>query len=98
MTPRDDSQLTRMYETGSCDLEASEVARELVATDFIFQNTLYGELMEDFLRIVAHRVKRQSDLTWNQVWDVVRTYGPPCLKLICIMQSHVRIPNMSVKD
>ena len=92
MEPRGDSHLTRLYAEGKVDLHPAEVARELMATDFIFKNTLYGEIIEDFMREVAARVRRTYRLSWKATWDVVRVYAPPMLKLICLMQSGVRIP------
>lgn len=95
MQPREDSKLTDLYARGLLDaaLTADSVARELVATDFLYKNTLYPEILEDFLRGVANRCKRENpSLTWNQVWEIVRFYGPDVLKLMMCTHCCVTIP------
>jgi hypothetical protein len=92
MEPRSDSKLTRMFAEGSVNMYPDQVARELMATDFIYKFTLYGEMLEEFLRKVAARMKEQHDMTWTATWQIVRFYGPIALKLICLMQASQTIP------
>lgn len=94
MTPREDSKLTRMYVEGEVPFPPDVVARELLATDYIYKTTLYGEVIEDFLRRVASRLREEvPGLSWSATWDVVRFYGPIALKLLCLSTSGTRIPN-----
>jgi len=92
MEPRDDSKLTRLFVEGKVDWPVDVVARELMATDFIYKNTLYGEVIEEFMRGVADRLKRKHGLSWTATWDVVRFYAPIALKLILLDRCGVRIP------
>lgn len=93
MIPRNDSKLTILFCEEKIDWSAQEVARELIATDFIFSNTLYGEVIADFMRQVAGYIKkRYTKLTWTQVWDITRFYAPVALKLICLSTSGLAIP------
>lgn len=92
MTPRSDSKLTDLFVAGQLRQSADEVARELMATDFIFQHTLYGELSPEFFRAVAHRLRSKHNLSWKATWDVVRFYAPLALKLLCLGHAGLRIP------
>jgi len=92
MEPRDDSKLTRLFVEGKVDWPVDVVARELMATDFIYKNTLYGEVIEEFMRGVAERLKRKHRLSWTATWDVVRFYAPIALKLMLLDRCGVRIP------
>ncbi|RPF81921.1 MAG: hypothetical protein CBC65_001625 [Rhodothermaceae bacterium TMED105] len=92
MEPRKDSKLTEMFASGNLNMFPDQVARELMATDFIYKYTLYGELIEEFMRKVAGRLKCQYDLTWTSTWNIVRFYAPIGLKLICLLQTQRVIP------
>lgn len=95
MTPRSDSRLTHLFANQELDpcVTADQVARELLATDFIYKNTLYGEVIEEFMRGVADELRRVNpDLAWKDTWDIVRFYGPHALKLMCLSASGLRIP------
>lgn len=92
MKPRSDSKLTRMFVSGELPWSADVVARELMATDFIFKQTLYGELSERFFRAVAHRLRKRHRLSWTATWDIVRFYAPIALKLMCLGHCGLRIP------
>ena len=99
MVPRDDSKLTEMFANGETgNRQPDEVARELLATDYIYKKTLYGEIIEEFLRMVAHRLKEEHNLSWTATWSIVRFYGPMALKLICLMQTDESIPNCMPKE
>ena len=94
MEPRDDSKLTGLYASGQlCGMGPDEVARELVATDALYQTTLYGEVIEDVLRGMADRLRREHPgLTWTQTWTLVRFYGPIALKLLCCLRCPMTVP------
>lgn len=99
MQPRDDSKLTQLYADGSVYMNADEVARELMATDFLYKHTLYGEMIEDFLRGVAHRLRGMyPHLSWTSTWTIVRVYGPIALKLMCVSSTGLRIPERMPKS
>lgn len=93
MEPRGDSTLTEMYAQGQLYMSAQEVARELMATDFIYKNTLYGEVIEDFMREVADQLRQiHSPLSWTSTWTIVRAYAPNALKLMLLSSAGLRIP------
>lgn len=92
MTPRSDSKLTRMFADGEVDMSADEVARELVAVDFVYRHTLYGDVIEDFMRLVAARLRERHRISWPATWNIVRFYAPIALKLMCVNAAGVRIP------
>lgn len=98
MSPRPDSRLTQMFVEGLCPLPVDEVARELMCTDFIFKQTLYGETIEEFMKIVAARLKKRYRITWTATWTIVRFYAPIALKLICLSSSLQRIPDRMPED
>ena len=93
MEPRSDSRLTELYLNGQCPLAVPQVARELMCTDFIYRYTLYGEVIQEFMREVAARLKRKHRLSWSSTWTIVRFYAPIALKLICLSTSMQRIPD-----
>lgn len=92
MEPRNDSRLTKLYANGEISMSAAEVARELLATDFIYSNTLYGEVIEEFMRAVAKRIRAEYRLSWSSTWKIVSFYGPIALKLMCLGSAGVRVP------
>jgi hypothetical protein len=92
MEPRSDSQLTNMYINGEIDWPVDSVARELMATHFIYEETLYGEILQEFLRGVAHRIHIEYKLSWASTWKIVRFYGPMACKLLCVESAGVHIP------
>lgn len=92
MEPRGDSALTEMYARGEVAMTASEVARELMATDYIYKHTLYGEVIEDFMREVADNLRRMHALSWTATWTIVRAYAPMALKLMMLRSCGARIP------
>lgn len=93
MEPRDDSKLTQLYADGHVCMHPAEVARELLATDYIYKHTLYGEVIEAFLRRLADRLRARHALTWTATWNIVRFYGPIALKLMCLSATGERIPD-----
>jgi hypothetical protein len=92
MIPRDDSTLTDMYARGELCWSAQEVARELMATDFIYKNTLYGEIIEEFMRDVASNLRNVHDISWKATWTIVRAYAPMALKMMLMSSSSLKIP------
>ena len=95
MEPRSDSRLTQLYVDGALEgsWTAPQVARELMATDYIFKHTLYGEVIEVFLRKVAKRLRNMyPGLSWSATWTIVQFYGPIALKLMCLTSACTRIP------
>lgn len=96
MTPRDDSRLTELFATGQLPpyMTADVVARELMCTEFIYQNTLYGEVIEDYMRSVAASLRGRYKLSWGATWDITRFYAPMALKLMCVSSSGIRVPNV----
>ena len=94
MEPRSDSSLTLLYADGMTGfMSADEVARELVCTDYIYKNTLYGEVIEEYMRCVAGMVRAQYRLSWTSVWGIVRMYAPIALKMQMVSATGIRIPN-----
>lgn len=92
MEPRDDSALTERFAAGEADPEYAtpeEVAHELCVVDHIYRTTLYGEVIEDVMRGVAHRLREETGrrLPWGEVWRIVRFYVPTMLKVHCLRAS-----------
>lgn len=94
MEPREDSKLTELFADGLVPMPPDMVARELLCTDQIYQKTLYGELIEDFMRAVADRLRaRHPKLSWSATWTIVRFYGPIALKLLCVSSAGLVLPD-----
>ena len=96
MTPRDDSRLTELYARGELPphMTADVVARELLCTDFVYRHTLYGEIIEEYMRQVAQRLHDAYRLSWSATWNVTRFYAPIALKLMCVSACGLRVPNI----
>lgn len=96
MTPRGDSRLTELFATGQLPpyMTADLVARELMCTDFVYKNTLYGEVIEDYMRAVATSLRATHKLSWDATWNITRFYAPIALKLMCVSSSGIRVPNV----
>lgn len=91
MEPRQDSKLTLAYAHGDVEPEyatAEAVAHELVMVDRIYQTTLYSVILEDAMRGIANRLKKEvRHISWNDVWRIVRFYAPTILKLYCLRKA-----------
>ena len=100
MTPRNDSRLTELFCKNELSPEwtADIVARELVATDFIYKQTLYGDVIEEFMRGVAYELRTRHRLSWTKTWEIVRFYAPFGLKLLCLERCGLSIPNVTTSD
>ena len=95
MEPRTDSRLTQLYVDGKLPphVTPQEVARELMSVDFIYKHTLYGELIEAFMRAFANRLRSEyPHLTWTQTWEMTRFHGPAALKLYMLLDCKLQIP------
>lgn len=90
---RCDSALASAFISGAlnCD-DPAAIARELKATDFIFTNSLYGELSDGFHKAVANKIKKQYRITWTSVWTITKFYARVALKLIMVINCGLRIP------
>jgi hypothetical protein len=95
MEPRDDSRLTQLFADGqTANMSVDEVARELMATDFIHRHTLYGDVIEDYMRAVATRLRAaHPGLSWTRTWEIVRAYAPIALKLMCLSSADLVVPD-----
>ena len=98
MTPRSDSRLTELYAHGKTRLSAREVARELMATHYIYKVTLYGESIEQYMRAVAQRIRDRYQISWSATWEVTRKFAPNALKLIMLLATGTRIPERLPDD
>jgi hypothetical protein len=98
MRPRHDSALTKQFVEGTTSMSAGEVARELMATHYIYTHTLYGEMMEDFMRAVAKRLRNMYKLSWKATWEIVPAYASNALKLIMLLRTGQRIPERLPDD
>ena len=98
MEPRQDSYLSKMYANNETDLSALDVVKELIAVDYIYKNTLYGETIEDYMRELASLIKKNYKLTWTQTWEIVKFYGPDSLKLMSIISTNTSIPPILEKN
>ena len=94
MVPRSDSRLTEFFARSELPpfMTADVVARELMCTDFVYRETLYGELIEEYMRCVARHLRDAYHLSWSATWNVTRFYAPIALKLMCVSSSGIRVP------
>ena len=92
MVPRNDSRLTERYVAGEIPWPPDMVAKELVATDFLYKYTLYGELIEDFFKSLAGLVRSTYNIPWSSAYNLVREYGPIALKLQMTIHCAIAIP------
>lgn len=86
MEPRDDSLLTIRFAQREVDEElfpdASVVAEELIIVDHIFRCTLYGEWLEDVMRLVKSQCQRRYPaVPVPRLWQIVRDHVPTFMKL-----------------
>ena len=98
MEPRKDSRLTHQYANAEIDWDATQVANELVAVDFIYKNTLYGEFIEEYMRSLANIIRAEYHIPWGDTWEIVRFYAPTALKLQCLLQTGQSVPQKLSPD
>ena len=92
MEPRNDSVLTEKYAKGETERDAMSIVTELICVDYIYRETLYDCLLEDYMRILAGFLKNKYKLTWTDTWNIVRFYGPESLKIMCVVSTDKKIP------
>lgn len=92
MVPRADSELCRLFAENRLSARADVVARELMATHFLYSQTLYGELSETYHRALANAVRKKYRLNWTSTWILVKFYGRVSLKLLMLLRCGVAIP------
>jgi hypothetical protein len=93
MMPRNDSRLTWRFCTGELsDLTEADIAKELVAVDFVHTQTAYGDMLPAVMRHVAADVAATYGLDWTRTWGIVREYVPDMMKLFCLERSGKQIP------
>ena len=98
MTPRPDSKLTLLYARGDTALRADEVARELVCVDYLYGTTLYGEILEGYMREVAALLRRAfHGLSWTDTWRIVAFYAPIALRLQMVSACGIRMPQLGAR-
>ena len=93
---RDDSRLAFLWATGKLGptWDEREVCHEMMSMQFICANTGYNCLSQPFLRALAKGMKERHNLkSWTTTWKIVREYGPDILKLICLVETGMQIPN-----
>lgn len=91
MEMRDDSRLAHTYLLSGGD--AYLVAHELLCVNFLFERTRYGQTCEVGLRQLANAMREQYGLPWPRTWQLVREYGVPALKLYCLAESGLTMPD-----
>ena len=72
--------------------DPSTIAKELIAVDYIFKNTNYGNIVEDVMREVAGHFRAKYKLNWNETWEITKFYVPDMLKLYCLKTHNLTIP------
>ena len=92
MIPRTDSMLTAQYLNGVCTWPVDTIARELMATEYLYKYTLYGDILEDFMRQVSVHIREKYHISWKATWKIVRFYAPIAMKLIALLQTGTSIP------
>ena len=87
MIPRNDSLLTYNFAIGNVPpyFENPEtVAREIYVVSRIYDDTMYGQLIESVMRKIANHVHYKYKLEWGDTWEIVRFYVPSMLKFYCV--------------
>jgi hypothetical protein len=95
MVPRPDSRYAEKYSRGELAESADAVARELVCTNVLYEQTLYGEYLEEFMRSLATELKNRYSLTWTTTWNIVQFYGPLILKLLMVRECGIVMPHLA---
>ena len=85
---RDDSMLTRNFVLQECDPTyqcAEDVANTMFVMDIIHNQTLYPEMVEGTLRMLADSLHAQyPHVSWSSLWTTTRFHGTIALKLQCL--------------
>lgn len=86
---REDSRLAFnwAYGTVSCDL--IDVTEELSFIQWLSETTIYQVAVEKELRKIANAIKGDyPELSWVDVWSVVRVYGPDIVRYAVLDMAH----------
>ena len=89
---RDDSRLALRFAQGKLPAHVrtvDEVCQELYCTNEIYKHTDYGATVQSEMREVASQLV-QTGLSWNDAWNLTRTFAPELLKYRCMrLSNHV---------
>jgi hypothetical protein len=86
---RDDSRLAFNWAYGSVVASLVDVTEELGFMQWFSDNTSYQCTVEMALRKIANEVKdRYPDLSWVDVWSIVRVYGPDVVRYAVLDAAH----------
>ena len=95
---RDDSRLAFLWATGQLDetWNLAEASHEMMSVQFICTNTSYNDMAQPFMRALAEQMRARYGLqSWNTVWRIVREYAPDILKIICLIEAGLNVPNFT---
>ena len=95
MHPRRDSRLSIDYAKGNVHWMYTHpmvVAEELYIIDDLYRSTLYGNIIEEVMRLVAAHYKDKYNASWSETWRIVRFHVPLMLKMYCIEVFQKRVP------
>ena len=78
---REDSRLAFNWAYGTFSADLVDITEELGFVQWLSEATTYQATAEKELRRIANDIKRAyPDLSWTDVWSIVRMYGPDIVR------------------
>jgi len=90
VVPRDDSTLGTKFIQGELSSlwTAQQVAAEMCATQRLYKDTNYKQVLELSLRLIANEMhKRYPVVSWTTLWKYTKIYGADAVKYAAIRQN-----------
>lgn len=86
---RDDSRLAFNWACGTVSGSLIDITEELGFMQWFCDTTSYQSVLEKELRKIANALKvGYPDLSWVDVWSIVRVYGPDVVRYVVLDAAH----------
>ena len=92
---RDDSRLAYNWALGVINAPIDEIMEELAFIQWISSHTNYQIICEDGLRSIANAIHDiYPNISWSNIWTIVRSYGPDLIKYMVVEKFSSGIPDL----
>lgn len=86
---REDSRLAFNWAHGTVKADLIDITEELGFVQWVSDATSYQTTIEKALRKIANEMKGSyPELSWAEIWSVVRVYGPDIVRYVVLDTEH----------
>lgn len=89
----DSKYATKFVDGETTGVTEEQVAHELACVQYLYASTTYGPRVEGRMREMANDLKSRYQISWTDVWSIVRELGPAIVKIESIFRRGGSIPS-----